>query len=59
MTIIDILDLNMKLNNLSLIYTFLEQYCKDTVRTMRHYHGGCRIGKVVDYEYKVIGVDAL
>ncbi|KAJ0672695.1 putative glucose-methanol-choline oxidoreductase, FAD/NAD(P)-binding domain superfamily [Helianthus annuus] len=31
----------------------------DTVRTVWHYHGGCHIGKVVDDEYKVIGVDAL
>lgn len=40
-------------------YTSLEQYCKDMVRTMWHYHGGCLIGEVVDYEYKVVGVDAL
>ncbi|GMI70267.1 hypothetical protein like AT3G56060 [Hibiscus trionum] len=39
--------------------TSLEQYCIDTVMTFWHYHGGCRIGKVVDRDYKVIGVDSL
>ncbi|KAL9998190.1 putative glucose-methanol-choline oxidoreductase, FAD/NAD(P)-binding domain superfamily [Helianthus debilis subsp. tardiflorus] len=63
MTDRDILDLNMKIpynfiahGNIS---TSLEQHCKDTVRTVWHYHGGCHIGKVVDDEYKVIGVDSL
>ncbi|KAJ3680055.1 hypothetical protein LUZ60_016333 [Juncus effusus] len=37
----------------------LEQFCKDTVLTIWHYHGGCQVGKVVDKEYRVIGVDAL
>lgn len=39
--------------------TSLEQYCKDTVMTIWHYHGGCQVGRVVDSDYKVIGVDAL
>ncbi|KAI3756636.1 hypothetical protein L1987_56458 [Smallanthus sonchifolius] len=63
MTNQDILDLNMKLpynliehGNTS---TSLEQHCKDTVRTMWHYHGGCHIGQVVDDDYKVLGVDSL
>ncbi|XP_076904285.1 protein HOTHEAD-like [Bidens hawaiensis] len=63
MTDQDILDLNMKLpynliphGNTS---TSLEQYCKDTVRTIWHYHGGCHIGQVVDDDYKVIGVNSL
>ncbi|KAI3694353.1 hypothetical protein L1987_77318 [Smallanthus sonchifolius] len=63
MTVKDILDLNMKLpmnlrehGNTS---SSLEQYCKDTVRTIYHYHGGCHIEKVVSPEYKVFGVDAL
>ncbi|KAI7743979.1 hypothetical protein M8C21_001746 [Ambrosia artemisiifolia] len=59
----DILDLNMKLPMNLRVHgnttSSLEQYCKDTVRTMWHYHGGCHIGKVVDTEYKVVGVDAL
>ncbi|KDP25523.1 hypothetical protein JCGZ_20679 [Jatropha curcas] len=37
----------------------LEQFCKDTVMTIWHYHGGCQVGSVVDTNYKVIGVDAL
>ncbi|WOL07002.1 protein HOTHEAD isoform X1 [Canna indica] len=39
--------------------TSLEQYCKDLVLTMYHYHGGCQVGKVVDHDYRVIGVDSL
>ncbi|KAF8412334.1 hypothetical protein HHK36_000296 [Tetracentron sinense] len=39
--------------------TSLEQFCKDTVMTIWHYHGGCHVGRVVDRNYKVIGVDAL
>lgn len=39
--------------------TSLEQFCKDTVMTIWHYHGGCQVGKVVDHDYKVLGVDAL
>ncbi|KAK6289479.1 hypothetical protein POUND7_001020 [Theobroma cacao] len=37
----------------------LEQYCIDTVMTIWHYHGGCQVGKVVDRDYKVLGVDRL
>ncbi|XVF09770.1 hypothetical protein REPUB_Repub07fG0124700 [Reevesia pubescens] len=37
----------------------LEQYCIDTVMTLWHYHGGCQVGKVVDQDYKVLGVDGL
>uniref|UniRef100_A0A0V0GZ43 Putative ovule protein n=1 Tax=Solanum chacoense TaxID=4108 RepID=A0A0V0GZ43_SOLCH len=37
----------------------LEQFCKDTVMTIWHYHGGCQVGNVVDQDYKVIGVDNL
>lgn len=39
--------------------TSLEQFCKDTVMTIWHYHGGCHVGKVVDSDYRVVGVDAL
>ncbi|KAK9277279.1 hypothetical protein L1049_006819 [Liquidambar formosana] len=39
--------------------TSLEQYCKDTVMTIWHYHGGCQVGSVVDHDHKVLGVDAL
>uniref|UniRef100_A0A2N9FVK0 Glucose-methanol-choline oxidoreductase N-terminal domain-containing protein n=1 Tax=Fagus sylvatica TaxID=28930 RepID=A0A2N9FVK0_FAGSY len=37
----------------------LKQFCIDTVVTIWHYHGGCQVGKVVDRDYKVVGVDAL
>lgn len=37
----------------------MDQYCKDTVATIWHYHGGCQIGKVVDRDFKVMGLDAL
>ncbi|GLU05742.1 hypothetical protein SLE2022_228230 [Rubroshorea leprosula] len=36
----------------------LEDYCRDTVMTIWHYHGGCQVGKVVDSDYKVLGIDA-
>ncbi|KAL8537743.1 hypothetical protein ACS0TY_012763 [Phlomoides rotata] len=37
----------------------LQQFCKDTVITIWHYHGGCHVGKVVNDDYKVIGVEGL
>ncbi|TKY48260.1 HOTHEAD protein [Spatholobus suberectus] len=37
----------------------LEQFCRDSVITIWHYHGGCHLGKVVNSEYKVLGVDRL
>ncbi|KAK4365625.1 hypothetical protein RND71_013505 [Anisodus tanguticus] len=37
----------------------LEQFCKDTVITIWHYHGGCHVGKVVTRDYKVINVHRL
>ncbi|KAE8704681.1 putative Glucose-methanol-choline (GMC) oxidoreductase family protein [Hibiscus syriacus] len=37
----------------------LEQYCNDTLITFWHHHGSCRVGKVVDKDYRVIGVDGL
>ncbi|KAE9616197.1 hypothetical protein Lal_00017420 [Lupinus albus] len=37
----------------------LEQFCKDTVITIWHYHGGCHVGKVVSNDYMVLGVDKL
>ncbi|CAI9775748.1 unnamed protein product [Fraxinus pennsylvanica] len=41
------------------VSTSLEQFCKDTVMTIWHYHGGCQVGRVVDTDYRVLGVDAL
>ncbi|KAE7999111.1 hypothetical protein FH972_003586 [Carpinus fangiana] len=37
----------------------MEQFCKDTVITIWHYHGGCHVGKVVSNDYKVLGVHRL
>ncbi|CAH8373257.1 unnamed protein product [Eruca vesicaria subsp. sativa] len=37
----------------------LTQFCIDTVITVWHYHGGCQVGRVVDKNYKVFGIDAL
>ncbi|PWA76821.1 glucose-methanol-choline oxidoreductase, FAD/NAD(P)-binding domain protein [Artemisia annua] len=63
MTRQDILDFNIKLPHNQNVHsntsTSLEQHCKETVRTMWHYHGGCHIGQVVDDDYKVIGVNSL
>ncbi|KAL6004679.1 hypothetical protein ACLOJK_005234 [Asimina triloba] len=41
------------------VTTSVEQYCRDTVMTIWHYHGGCQRGRVVDHDYRVLGVDAL
>ncbi|CAI9757669.1 unnamed protein product [Fraxinus pennsylvanica] len=37
----------------------IEQFCKDTVITIWHYHGGCHVGKVVSPNYKVLRVKRL
>ncbi|XP_058780228.1 protein HOTHEAD-like [Vicia villosa] len=37
----------------------LEQFCRDTVITIWHYHGGCHAGKVIDSDHKVLGVNRL
>ncbi|KAL0886460.1 hypothetical protein Bca101_010443 [Brassica carinata] len=37
----------------------LKQFCIDTVMTIWHYHGGCQVGRVVDKNYKVLGIDGL
>ncbi|XP_031477361.1 protein HOTHEAD-like isoform X2 [Nymphaea colorata] len=39
--------------------TSLEQFCRDTVLTIWHYHGGCQMNKVVDKNYRVMGVEGL
>ncbi|KAL5727762.1 choline dehydrogenase [Ranunculus cassubicifolius] len=39
--------------------TSIEQFCKDSVMTIWHYHGGCLVGSVVDHDYRVLGVNAL
>ena len=52
------LPVNMRKKHLSASIS-LEQFCIDTVTTIWHYHGGCQVGKVVDTNYRVLGVDAL
>ncbi|BFI40184.1 protein MpHTH [Marchantia polymorpha subsp. ruderalis] len=37
----------------------LAQWCRQTVLTIWHFHGGAQEGVVVDRSYKVLGVDAL
>ncbi|XP_076923698.1 protein HOTHEAD-like [Bidens hawaiensis] len=37
----------------------LEQFCRDTVITIWHYHGGCHVGQVVNKDYEVMGVHRL
>lgn len=52
------LPLNLRPKHITTTFS-LEQFCKDTVLSMWHYHGGCHVNKVVDHDYKVLGVDAL
>ncbi|XP_023642230.1 protein HOTHEAD [Capsella rubella] len=49
---------NLRPRHLSSIFN-LKQFCIDTVMTIWHYHGGCQVGRVVDKNYKVLGIDAL
>ncbi|GFQ07298.1 (r)-mandelonitrile lyase-like [Phtheirospermum japonicum] len=37
----------------------MQEFCRRTVSTIWHYHGGCLVGKVVDRELRVIGIDSL
>ncbi|GJN39002.1 hypothetical protein PR202_gb28092 [Eleusine coracana subsp. coracana] len=37
----------------------LADFCLQTVATLWHYHGGCVAGKVVDRDFRVIGVRSL
>ncbi|XP_062079747.1 (R)-mandelonitrile lyase 1-like [Humulus lupulus] len=37
----------------------MEDYCRSSVTSFWHYHGGCLVGKVVDENFKVIGTDSL
>lgn len=36
-----------------------ENFCRDTVKSIWHYHAGCEVDHVIDKDYKVIGVDNL
>ncbi|KAL8217338.1 hypothetical protein R6Q57_020711 [Mikania cordata] len=35
------------------------EFCRRTVSTIWHYHGGCVVGRVVDHNLKVVGVHSL
>ncbi|GLJ22454.1 hypothetical protein SUGI_0422630 [Cryptomeria japonica] len=37
----------------------LAKFCRDTLNTMWHFHGGCQVDFVVDQRYLVKGVDGL
>ncbi|GMI99568.1 hypothetical protein like AT5G51950 [Hibiscus trionum] len=58
LTLVAALPLNLRPRSLATALS-LEQFCRDTVMTFWHHHGGCQIGKVVDQDYRVLGVDGL
>ncbi|GLT61787.1 hypothetical protein SLA2020_344690 [Shorea laevis] len=37
----------------------MAEFCRRTVSTIWHYHGGCVVGKVVDRNFSVIGIGGL
>ena len=37
----------------------METFCRNTVTTFWHFHGGCVVGKVVDGDFRVIGTNSL
>ncbi|KAL5548915.1 hypothetical protein UlMin_004146 [Ulmus minor] len=37
----------------------VEEFCRSTVTTVWHYHGGCLVGKVVDGDFRVMGINKL
>ncbi|KAL5548926.1 hypothetical protein UlMin_004157 [Ulmus minor] len=37
----------------------VEEFCRSTVTTFYHYHGGCLVGKVVDGDFRVMGISKL
>eukprot|EP01018_Ginkgo_biloba_P033125 Gb_00807 [translate_table: standard] len=39
--------------------TTMSQFCRNTLMTFFHNHGGCNIGSVVNERYQVIGIDGL
>ncbi|KAK7262031.1 hypothetical protein RIF29_28359 [Crotalaria pallida] len=40
-------------------YFHMADFCQRTVSTIWHYHGGCVVGKVVDHDLKVFGIESL
>ncbi|KAL0304205.1 UNVERIFIED_CONTAM: protein HOTHEAD [Sesamum radiatum] len=49
---------NLRIKHFTAAYS-MEQFCLDTVMTIWHYHGGCQVDRVVDHDYRVLGMDAL
>ncbi|XP_051137932.1 protein HOTHEAD-like [Andrographis paniculata] len=49
---------NLNFRRTSSLYN-RDEFCVDSVRTTWNYHGGCQVGRVVDRNYRVIGVDDL
>ncbi|CAK9325773.1 unnamed protein product [Citrullus colocynthis] len=39
--------------------TLVGEFCKRTVTTFWHFHGGCLVGRVVDGNYRVMGIENL
>ena len=37
----------------------MAQFCKDTLSTIWHFHGGCHVGSVINQRYQVNGIDSL
>ncbi|KAF4349160.1 hypothetical protein F8388_026309 [Cannabis sativa] len=37
----------------------MEEFCRSSVTTIWHYHGGCNGWKVVDGDFRVMGVNSL
>ncbi|XP_050228989.1 (R)-mandelonitrile lyase-like [Mercurialis annua] len=37
----------------------MADFCRRTVSTIWHYHGGCVVGKVVDRNHRVLGINSL
>ncbi|KAJ7952023.1 (R)-mandelonitrile lyase-like [Quillaja saponaria] len=40
-------------------YVQMADFCRRTVSTIWHYHGGCVVGRVVDTNLRVTGIDSL
>ncbi|XP_037467371.1 (R)-mandelonitrile lyase-like [Triticum dicoccoides] len=39
--------------------TAVAEFCRRTVATLWHYHGGCVVGRVVDKDFRVMGTQSL
>ena len=39
--------------------SLVEEFCRSTVLTVYHYHGGCVVGSVVDGDFRVTGIRSL